>query len=163
MISRILRLSPIIVFVFIGSFIIYQSSLLAVVQAQNLGGVLGPAAYPKLLGFLMLLLSFIYIFKAWSEGNILSEGTNDETSSKPAYHLVFFSFIGLLVLTYLFERLGFIIMSALLMLWFMFMMGERNWRFMLISSFFFPLVVYLMFRYGFDIVLPEGVLKVFNS
>ena len=163
MASRLLRISPIFFFILVGGLIVYLSEKLDVVTAQNMGGVLGPAAYPRLLGVLMLILSFLFIYKGWSEENDASADHQRETQAKPSYHLAFLSFTGLLVLTYFLETLGFIIISILLMMWFMFMMGERRWRFLILSSLIFPCVVYSIFRYGFDIVLPEGILAIFSS
>ncbi len=156
--SRLLRLSPACFFILLGGLIVYQSSLLDVELAQNMGSVLGPAAYPKLLGILMLGLAILSIFKSGHQSLDLPDDQSEIAHTKPAYHLVFLSFAGLLLLTYFLDTLGFIITSVLLMMWFMFMMGERRWGFLLVSSVVFPLIVYSVFRYGFDTVLPEGVL-----
>ena len=156
--SRLSRLCPILFFIVIGALIVYQSSLLDVEMAQNMGGVLGPAAYPKLLGILMLGLSFLFIYKGWPSEAETQNEQQELSATKPAYHLTILSFIGLLVLTYLLEFLGFIVASILLMMWFMVMMGERRWLFLTLSSIVFPLVVFSVFRYGFGIVFPEGIL-----
>ena len=159
MYTRLLRVSPLIFFIIIGALIVSLSESLDVKTAQNLGGVLGPAAYPRLLGILMLILSGTFNFINWKDGSQEHVQQVSSENTQPRYLPAFLAFFGLLFLTYFLEILGFIIVSIALMLWFMFLMGERSWRFLIINSLIFPLVVYSVFRYGFNIVLPEGVLS----
>jgi len=53
---------------------------------------------------------------------------------------------------------GFIVASVLFYAALMYLYGSRNWLMIGASSIIIPVALFVLFRYGFQIILPRGVL-----
>lgn len=118
----------------------------------------GPAFMPKIVAAAIMILAvtkLIFALKNNREGYVTKK--EDDEDKKGGMLTI----VALLLYVILFDVLGFIL-STVLYLFAQFMIlsnnGNRKGVLFGILAIIVPLIIYFMFVYGFDLILPSGVL-----
>lgn len=139
-----------------GGFLFWQSFLLKGTHVGAAEGIYGPVFYPRLLGALIMLLACILLSKCWLAQHKTVEKPGGEGHEAPDLRLSAVALVGLLLYTFLLERVGFLILTPLMLFALMWLMGERRWWLMAVSSTGLCFGLYIVFRFGVRVLLPEG-------
>lgn len=114
----------------------------------------GPSFFPIIIVSVVLLLSAALL--ATGIIGLRQRGNDADANSlkQPALLTVGVFIVYLASLPYA----GFIIASVLFFAAMMYLYGSRNWLMIAVSSTIIPTVLFVLFRYGFQIILPRGIL-----
>jgi putative tricarboxylic transport membrane protein len=129
---------------------------------RNVGGAIGPDAYPGLLAGAILLLAVLLLWQT-ARGRpepepIETAGADLADAPPPAYGRVLLTLLLLSGYSLLLQPLGFLIATPLLMILLMRLIGDKRWFLMVASALLMTITLYVFFRYGMSLVLPEGLL-----
>jgi hypothetical protein len=127
---------------------------------RNVGGAIGPEAYPGLLAAAILLLALLLLWQA-ARGRVEADpdASMDATpAGRAGYQRVVLALALLCGFTLLLEPLGFLIAMPLMLVLLMRLTGDRRWWLTLPAALLMTLLLYGFFRYGMNLVLPEGLL-----
>lgn len=122
--------------------------------------VIDSRTFPYILSCLMLVLSLWQLANAFFlDSSKQSKGINDKD-----YATVIKTAFSIIVYIYFFEDIGFIIMS-LLFLFVMFVLltpqiYKPKYPMYLSIATFTSVAIYVIFRYGLDVLLPQGIITV---
>ena len=118
----------------------------------------GPGFYPLGLGILLIFLSLVLL----GQGIRSSQGTKKVLpfSISGGWKRVAYAVLILLLLTFLFETIGYLITFFLLIMLLMAGAGSQSWKRILLVAFFSALGVYLVFVLLLQQPLPRGFLGV---
>jgi hypothetical protein len=121
---------------------------------RNVGGAIGPDAYPGLLAVAIVALALVLLWQA--------RRPQPEPAAEPAdragWRRVGLALALLCGFTLLLEPLGFLIAMPLMLVLLMRLTGDRRWWLTLPAALLMTLLLYGFFRYGMNLVLPEGLL-----
>jgi putative tricarboxylic transport membrane protein len=155
--GRLVRWLPGLVSLAFGAGLLVMAMRLDVDLQRNVGGAIGPKTYPGLLAVAILLLSLLLLWQA-ARGRaqpIAAEGIPAER--RAGHHRVALALALLCAFTLLLEPLGFLIATPVMLVLLMRLTGERRWWLTVPSALVMTLVLYGFFRYGMNVVLPEGL------
>lgn len=121
---------------------------------------IGSAFYPRILGYLLLLLSLVEIVKAIA--SIRSKKVNED-GEKESMSLVAILLTIALTAGYIFllEAIGFLLMTAVYLFLLIIVLSpkdQRNFKTATIISISTSLIVYFLFVKGFSLLLPRGII-----
>jgi len=117
----------------------------------------GPGLVPFLSGVLLCLFSLYSMIRSFTrrEGQAESKETEETQTS---LRKVLIAAISLLVYTFVFEKLGFLITTTLFLgVLFMVGGGRRRWRVVVLASVLTGVITFFGFRY-LGVPLPDGIL-----
>ncbi|MEW6623393.1 MAG: tripartite tricarboxylate transporter TctB family protein [Bacillota bacterium] len=118
--------------------------------------LLGPAFFPRLLAYSLLVFSVGLIILALLGKSMK---TNEKFSLKdPAVQRAGASLLATIVYCLLFPYLGFILCSIIYLMFLMFLLKLRNYFKMILISTAISLVIYGIFSKALNITLPNGFL-----
>jgi len=124
---------------------------------RNVGGAIGPEAYPGLLAAAIVLLSLLLLWQA-ARGRVEADPDQAPPAERSAgYRRVALALALLCGFTLLLEPLGFLIAMPLMLVLLMRLTGERRWWLMVAAALLMTIALYAFFRYGMNLVLPEGL------
>lgn len=110
--------------IFLGSLYLYVESMKF--EGLDVYGKLGPAYWPKFLLICLMALSFLVAVDAFRERK-KRDSEKEETSKADSGKVRFFFAIGFIVLyLILMQIFGFIILTPLFLIAFMYLLGERK-------------------------------------
>jgi hypothetical protein len=115
----------------------------------------GTGMFPLILGILLMFLSGLFLLRLFLKTQAVREKSSTAAilgSSKPL--ILFFG--TMVLVTLLFNRLGYPLSSFLLMLALLRILGVKRWRFNLPLSFITAAVCYFLFVQWLKIPLPKG-------
>ena len=126
-----------------------------------------PATFPQIMiagmfifTVILFLQSILKVTRGMNEDdpdNALSGSINPFTHKGVA--AAFFVIILCVMYTVLFDRLGYVLVSACISIIIMFLIGKRNFLVMLIVSFIVPLIMWFVFYKLLTVNIPMGVLQ----
>jgi putative tricarboxylic transport membrane protein len=122
--------------------------------------VAGTGMFPLILGILLMILSGTFVSKIFLQGKErqVKEETSIESSESPRALILF---LGTMVLvTLLFNKLGYPLSALLLMLALLRILGVKRWTLTLPLSFMTAVVCYFLFVHWLKIPLPKGWLGI---
>ena len=126
---------------------------------------LGPEFMPTVIGVLILALSVILLVTTILNFKKKSAELAAQEPVKYDYKRVILSFISVLIYAFILKSVGFIICTLVYLPIQMYILAPDDKRtkkdiiqFVIIDVI-FTLVVYFLFRYGFKIMLPAGILS----
>lgn len=122
----------------------------------------GPGYFPFGAGILLGLISLSILIKALLKapfGKMPTVVTHLE--ERPNWQSVILALIAMLFYVFLFYRLGFVLCTFLLIAFFVWVIGKRNWFVSFIAALFTTAASYLLFEILLDAQLPKGVLEPF--
>ena len=113
----------------------------------------GPSFFPILIVTAVMVLSVCLIGVGLKAGGQSDSRKVENFAEKDGWLAICAFVVYLAVLPYA----GFIIASMPFFGVLMYLYGSRNWLLMIATSIVVPLVLYTVFRHGFQIVLPRGL------
>jgi putative tricarboxylic transport membrane protein len=140
--------------IFFGSLCLYFESMKF--EGHEVYGKLGPAYWPKFLLICLMALSFLVAVDAFRERK---KGNSEkaETSKADGGKVRFFFAIGFIVLYFiLIQIFGFIILTPLFLIAFMYLLGERKKIWLFGVSIGITIVIVFAFTKAMYVPLPRG-------
>ena len=126
-----------------------------------------PATFPQIMicgmfifTVILFVQSLLKVTRGMKEGdpeNELSASINPFTNRGVA--AAFFVIILCVLYTYLFDKLGYVLVSACVSIIIMFLIGKRNFVIMILVSFLVPLIMWFIFYKLLTVNIPMGVLQ----
>lgn len=144
-----------------GAWLLYQTFLLDVEVAKRVGGGVGADGYPLLLAVATIALAILLIFQAvlGRASQVLGEPLGMQSSEPPVFKRAVWCFLSVVIYTVLLLPIGYLITTPILLVVLMRILGDRRWVATSVAALLLTLVLFVAFRYGVNIVLPEGVLR----
>ena len=126
-----------------------------------------PATFPQIMICGMLIFTVVLFLQSLIK---VTRGMKDEdpdnelsASINPFKNkgvaAAFFVIILCILYTYLFDKLGYVLVSACISIIIMFLIGKRNFIVMILVSFLVPLIMWLIFYKMLTVNIPMGVLQ----
>jgi len=137
------------------SAIVVAFGILVVFSTYRFGSTfishdIGPAVYPRILGWLTIIMG---VFMA------IPIKQKDSTEATPIFSLKFgMHVVYMVVFLLLFEPLGFILSSIMILIPFMIIMGERRLSRLIIFPIASAIVLHIVFTKLLNVPLPKGIL-----
>lgn len=125
------------------------------IAAGNLQHVklgIGPAGFPKFVAVLLVVLGAIQTATAVSNGVEAPKCNLDKRAAGLFIAAIAMAFVYVLLVA----QIGFLPLTVLLLVGYMYLFGERNWIKMLIISVITTVCIWLLFTEVFMIFLPTG-------
>ena len=133
-------------------------------QVQSKGDVIDSRTVPMILSWIMLILGVLQVLAGLKKAKeFTSSGSEDVASAKPDMKTV--AKVGIIIVLYitLFQPVGFMIMTALFLFAMFYILSPSYQKPNLILYGVISVVVsvgvYMLFRYGLDIMLPQGIIR----
>jgi len=140
--------------VFFGALYLYFESMKF--EGHEVYGKLGPAYWPKFLLICLMALSFLVAVDAFRERK-KRDSEKEETSKADSGKVRFFFAIGFIVLyLILMQIFGFIILTPLFLIAFMYLLGERKKIWLFGVSIGITIVIVFAFTKAMYVPLPRG-------
>lgn len=132
--------------------------------SKDLATLVGPRAYPRMVLGALLVMSCLLLlrsFRAMKADALTTDRRGDPVRFRPHKALkVGAVFAATLGFALTFEPLGYLVTVPAIMMVIAHVNGGRNYPAMLATSLAMALLCLLVFRYGLNTVLPEGVLGI---
>ena len=126
-----------------------------------------PATFPQIMIYGMLIFTLVLFVQSllkvtrgmneYDPDNERFPGINPFTSRGVA--AAFFVILLCILYTYLFDELGYVLVSACISIIIMFLIGKRNFVAMILVSFLVPLVMWFIFYKFLTVNIPMGVFQ----
>ena len=147
----------------LGAWLFRETFSFSVTASERVGGGIDAAGYPRLLAGLTVLLGLALAGRAlwkWrAAGRAAAPPTGDETGQGGGKLRAALSFAVLLLYTLLLEPLGFLLATPVAVGVLLRIVGGRGAVHAAIAAVAFTAAIFVFFRYGVNIVLPEGLLR----
>lgn len=118
----------------------------------------GPGLFPLVLGILLIILSIILLGQGIKSS--LTGQTIAVTSPWGAWKKVAYATLILLLATFMFEKIGYLLTILLMIILLMCGSSPRGWKTILLAAFFSVIGVYLVFILLLNQPLPRGFLGI---
>ena len=118
----------------------------------------GPGLFPLVLGILLIFLSIILLGQAIQSS--LNVQTITVISMKGAWKKVAYAVLVLLLATFIFEKIGYLLTFFLMIILLMWGAALRSWKTILLVAFISAIGVYLVFVLLLKQPLPRGILGI---
>jgi len=143
-----------------GAWLLYQTFLLDVEVAKRVGGGVGADGYPFLLAVATIGLAIFLTLQAvfGRERQTPAEAPGIQGNEPPVFKRAVWCFLSVVIYTALLLPIGYLITTPILLVVLMRILGDRRWVVPLVNALLLTLGIFVAFRYGVNIVLPEGVL-----
>ncbi len=145
-----------------GLFVFLWSNNIPLMVAVEKSSVVNARFFPKLMGSIMVLLSFIMALENFLQrrSRVPEEFGKDDTEEGEGEKWGRWIGLGLICIIYyfLFQPLGFLLSSFLFILAFLIFLGTRKWYALLFLSALVPFCIYILFNTILGAYLPEGLL-----
>lgn len=138
----------------------YLTTQIDLTLSSDLETFTGPRAYPRIILGGMLLLGLIQLGKSWIN---LKSHAGDEVPPEhfhPRLTKVCMALAALAVFAALFEPLGYLIVMSPLLVGIGYLNGASNFARNAVFSVVAMIVCLIVFRYGLNTILPEGLLGI---
>lgn len=155
---------------FVVSIFFMVLSIAMIIMAQRLPKSkvmdIGPDFMPTVIGVLILVLSVILLISTIRSFKAKAAELEGVEPEKYDYPRVIISFLLVLVYAFVLKNVGFIICTLVYLPIQMFVLSPEDKRskkdiiLYLVIDVIFTIAVYFLFRYGFKILLPAGILPI---
>ena len=146
----------------LGAWLFRETFSFSVTASERVGGGIDAAGYPRLLAGLTVLLGLALAGRAlwkWRTALGAAPPAADAERQDGGKVRAALSFAVLLLYTVLLEPLGFLIATPLAVGVLLRIIGGRGAVHAAIAAAAFTAAIFVFFRYGVNIVLPEGLLR----
>ena len=126
----------------------------------DIGGGVGADGYPFLLAVATIALAIFLTLQAVfrRERQTPAEAPGIQGNEPPVFKRAVWCFLSVVIYTALLLPIGYLITTPILLVVLMRILGDRRWAVPLVNALLLTLGMFVAFRYGVNIVLPEGVL-----
>ena len=144
----------------LGAWLFRQTFSFNVTASERVGGGIDAAGYPRLLAGLTILLGIALAGRALWKWRTARPGPGGGAAGRGGGRLrAALSFAVLLLYTLLLEPLGFLLATPLAVGALLRIVGGRGALHAALAAIAFTVAIFVFFRYGVNIVLPEGLLR----
>ena len=152
----------------LGAWLFWQTFSFNVTASERVGGGIDAAGYPRLLAGLTILLGTVLAARACWKRWMGTTGTARAAEPVPASDAsdrdrgrlrAAAAFAVLLLYTLLLEPVGFLIATPFAVAALLRIVGGRKAVHAALAGIAFTAAIFVFFRYGVNIVLPEGLLR----
>ena len=144
----------------LGAWLFWQTFSFNVTASERVGGGIDAAGYPRLLAGLTILLGIGLAGRAlWKWRTVRPGPAREAAGEGGGKRRAALSFAVLLLYTLLLEPLGFLLATPLAVGALLRIVGGRGAVHAAIAAVAFTAAIFVFFRYGVNIVLPEGLLR----
>lgn len=156
-------LMPALAFVVFAGWLLYEAVVLDVEVAGHVGGGMDAAGYPRTLALSIIFLSILIMGQSlWmGRARMRRAGDSGESPYSPgseARALVkpSLAVLAIVLFTFALIPVGFLIATPALLAFFMYLVGERRWGWIVFGAIALTLATWAISFFGFHILLPEG-------
>ena len=145
----------------LGLLVIRLSFGFEVDASDRVGGGIDAAAYPRVIAAAVIILGLILVVvgvRAHIATAAVSDGETTPANGGRPWFVLPAVFAVLILFTLVLAEIGYVIASLVLIAVVMMLLGERRLLAVAVTSIALTTAVFVVFRYGFNIVLPEGIL-----
>ena len=146
-----------------GGWLYAETFSFNVTASARVGGGIDAAGYPRLLAILTCGLALILlarvVFRALTARTRASMETQAPVDSAHGTTKAAVAFLLLLAYTVALVPVGFLIATPIVIVALLRLLATRAWPHAIAAALLVTLTVFALFRYGVNIVLPEGVLR----
>lgn len=143
---------PVFLLIFEGYWLKLTSEIK--ITAIDAGAFATSASFPRFVLLIMMACTIaVFVFELCAAGKNAEPADASPQTRMDVVKVIVLAFV-ILAYVLLFNRLGFILSTALMMLIANALYGQRNKLLSLAVSVLFPLFLYLVFRYALKIMLP---------
>ena len=127
--------------------------------SDRVGGGIDAALYPRLIATAVIILGLVLVVKG-IQARLTAAGaaTGAATPGGGSWLVLPALYATLVVFTLVLIEVGYVIASLVLIAVILLLLGERRPLVVVVVSTAVTAGIFLAFRYGFNIVLPEGIL-----
>ena len=152
----------------LGAWLFWQTFSFNVTASERVGGGIDAAGYPRLLAGLTILLGTVLAARAcwkWRTGlagparTAGVEPASDPSDRGGGRLRAAAAFAVLLLYTLLLEPVGFLVATPFAVAVLLRIVGRRHPVHAALAAIAFTAAIFVFFRYGVNIVLPEGLLR----
>ena len=146
----------------LGAWLFWQTFSFNVTASERVGGGIDAAGYPRLLAGLTVLLGIALAGRAlwkWRTAQAAAPPATEAEGRGGGRLRAALSFAVLLLYTVLLEPLGFLLATPLAVGVLLRITGGRGAVHAALAAVAFTVAIFVFFRYGVNIVLPEGLLR----
>ncbi len=144
----------------LGAWLFWQTFSFNVTASERVGGGIDAAGYPRLLAGLTVLLGIALAGRALWKWRRARPGPGGDAAGRGGGRVrAALSFAVLLLYTLLLEPLGFLVATPLAVGALLRIVGGRGALHAAVAAIAFTAAIFVFFRYGVNIVLPEGLLR----
>lgn len=144
----------------LGAWLFWQTFSFNVTASERVGGGIDAAGYPRLLAGLTVLLGIALAGRALWKWRRARPGPGGDAAGQGGGRVrAALSFAVLLLYTLLLEPLGFLVATPLAVGALLRIVGGRGALHSAAAAIAFTAAIFVFFRYGVNIVLPEGLLR----
>lgn len=144
----------------LGAWLFWQTFSFNVTASERVGGGIDAAGYPRLLAGLTVLLGIALAGRALWKWRRTRPGPGGDAAGRGGGRVrAALSFAVLLLYTLLLEPLGFLVATPLAVGALLRIVGGRGALHAAVAAIAFTAAIFVFFRYGVNIVLPEGLLR----
>ena len=144
----------------LGAWLFRETFSFSVTASERVGGGIDAAGYPRLLAGLTVLLGLGLAGRAlWRRRAARPGPAADAAGAGGGRARAALSFAVLLLYTVLLEPLGFLLATPLAVGALLRIVGRRGPVHAAVAAVAFTAAIFVFFRYGVNIVLPEGLLR----
>lgn len=123
---------------------------------ERTGAGPGPDFFPKMAAIILAFLALLLFFQ-----KVVRDEENEVDNlpfSKEDIKRFVVVFLALFILVLVVPYIGFFVGATIFIIAWMYLMKEKNWKFMLILSVVFSLGITLVFEYLLGVQIPHGIL-----
>ena len=143
----------------LGAWLFRETFSFSVTASERVGGGIDAAGYPRLLAGLTMLLGLALAGRALWRWRAAAPPAVDAAGQGGAKARAGLCFAVLLIYTLLLEPLGFLLATPLAVGVLLRIIGGRGPVHAAVAAIAFTAAIFIFFRYGVNIVLPEGLLR----
>ncbi len=143
----------------LGAWLFRETFSFSVTASERVGGGIDAAGYPRLLAGLTVLLGLALAGRALWRWRAAAPPAADTAGQGGRRLRAGLCFAVLLIYTLLLEPLGFLLATPLAVGVLLRIIGGRGAVHAAIAAVAFTAAIFIFFRYGVNIVLPEGLLR----
>ncbi|MGY8839959.1 tripartite tricarboxylate transporter TctB family protein [Candidatus Njordibacter sp. Uisw_039] len=138
------------------SFYLHLTTQIDLAFSSELETIAGPRAYPRIILVIMGALCVLLLIQSWFAQ---PKETSEETGEKSLVSVVL-AILMLCIFASAFEPVGYIFTVPPLVFAAALLNRARNWKSAALTALISTACLLIIFRYGLNIVLPEGLLGI---
>ncbi|ATW26123.1 tripartite tricarboxylate transporter TctB family protein [Candidatus Formimonas warabiya] len=127
-------------------------------QAQQLSEVMGPSGLPNIIAVLMILIGLVHLAVSYRmrDQNAHPDSIKEKKETKKGIQegILYLVILVSLVYIFLLPKLGYLLMTIMLMAVLLYLFNERKWQKVLIISVAFSVFLYFVFGELLGVLLP---------
>ncbi len=146
--------------ILLGSLTMRLSFGFQIKASDRVGGGIDAALYPRLIATAVIILGLVLVVKGIQTRLTAADAASGAatTSGRRSWFVLPALYATLVVFTLVLNGVGYVVASLVLIAVILLLLGERRPLVVVVVSAAVTAGIFIAFRHGFNIVLPEGIL-----